>query len=131
MLYYVSGYIVYSLRKKYTRLIKLNASNISALQSLNSISANHSEHLSGDGYKELGRKWTKLVSRGYLIEVNDEMFEFTKQLELVVRSVLNTKFICKYSRQNLRDVIERKISDNELIMRAWNLLSRSITNKHY
>ena len=129
VLYYVSGYIVYSLRKKYNRPIKLNTSNISALQSLHSINANHSEHLSGDGYQELVRKWTKLVSRPYLIEVNDEMFEFTKQLELVVRSVLNTKFICKYSGQNLREVIERKISDNELIVRARNVLSRSITNQ--
>ena len=53
------------------------------------------------------------------------MFEFTKQLELVARSVLNTRFICKYSGKDLRDVIERKISDNKLIMRAWNVLSRS------
>ena len=57
------------------------------------------------------------------------MFEFTKQLELVIKSVLNTKFICKYSGQDLRDVIERKISDNELIMKAWNVLLRSITNE--
>ena len=56
------------------------------------------------------------------------MFGFTKQFELVVRSVLSAKLICKYSGQDLRDVIERKISDNKLIMRAWNVLSRSITN---
>ena len=62
------------------------------------------------------------------MEVNDEMFEFTKQLELLVRSVLNTKFICKYSGQDLRDVIERKISDNELNMKFWNVFSRSIMN---
>ena len=44
VIYYVSGYIVYSLRKKYTRLIKLKANNISprtALQFLNSINANY------------------------------------------------------------------------------------------
>ena len=46
------------------------------------------------------------------------MFGFTKQFELVVRSVLSTKLICKYSGQDLRDVIERKISENKLIMRA-------------
>ena len=57
------------------------------------------------------------------------MFEFTKQLELVVRSVLDTKFICKYSGQNLRDAIERKIMDSELIMKVWNVLSRSTTKK--
>ena len=48
---------------------------------------------------------------------------------IVVRSVLNIKFICKYSGQNLRDFIERKSRDNEMIMRAWNVLSRSITNE--
>ena len=48
------------------------------------------------------------------------MFELAKQLELV---------ICKYSGQELWDVIERNISDNKLIMRDWNILSRSITNK--
>ena len=85
--------------------------------------------MSGDSYQEFVRKWTKLVSRGYLIKVNDEMLEFTKQLELVIKSVLNTKFICKCSGQDLRDVIERKISDNELIMKAWNVLLRSITNE--
>ena len=57
------------------------------------------------------------------------MFEFTEQLELVVRSVLNTKFICKSSGEDLKDVIERKISDNELIVRVWNVLSRSIINE--
>ena len=116
---------MYSLRKKYTRLIKLNTNNISArtaLQFLNSLNANHSEHLSGNSYQEFERKWTKLVSRGYLIDVNDEMFEFTKQLKLVVTSVLNEKIICKYSGQDLRDIIVRKISDNELIMKAWNVL---------
>ena len=132
VIYYVSGYIVYLLRKKYNRLIKSNISNISvraALQFPNSINANHSEHFSGNSYQEIVRNWTKLVSRGYLIEVNDDMFEFTKELELVVRSVLNTKFICKYSGQDLWDIIERKITDNELIIRAWNVLSRSITNE--
>ena len=89
---------------------------------LNSLNANHSEHLSGNSYQEFERKWTKLVSRGYLIDVNDEMFEFTKQLKLVVTSVLNAKIICKYSGQDLRDIIVRKISDNELIMKAWNVL---------
>ena len=85
--------------------------------------------MSGNSYQEYVRKWTKLVSRGYLIKVNDEMLEFTKQLELVIKSVLNTKFICKCSGHDLRDVIERKISDNELIMKAWNVLLRSITNE--
>ena len=100
VIYYVSGYIVYSLRKKYTRFIKLNTNNISAiaaLQFMNSINVNHSEHMSGNSYQEFVRKWAKLVSRGYLIELNDEMLEFTKQFDLVVRSVLNRKFICKYS----------------------------------
>ena len=132
VIYYVSGYIVYSLWKKYTRFIKLNTNNISAiaaLQFMNSINVNHSEHMSGNSYQEFVRKWAKLVSRGYLIELNDEMLEFTKQFDLVVRSVLNIKFICKYSGQNLRDFIERKSRDNELIMRAWNVLSRSITNE--
>ena len=132
VIYHVSGYIVYSLRKKYTKFIKLNTSNISAitaLQFMNSINVNHSEHISGNSYQEFVRKWAKLVSRGYLIELNDEMLEFTKQFDLVVRSVLNRKFICKYSGQNLRDFIERKSRDNELIMRPWNVLSRSITNE--
>ena len=85
--------------------------------------------MSGNSYQEFVRKWTKLVSRGYLIKVNDEMFEFTKQLELVIKSILSTKFIFKYSGQDLRDVIERKISDNELIMKVWNVLLRSIANE--
>ena len=85
--------------------------------------------MSGNSYQEFVRKWTKLVSRGYLIKVNDEMLEFTKQLELVIKSVLNRKFICKCSGHDLRDVIERKISDNELIMKAWNVLLRTITNE--
>ena len=103
MIYYVSGYIVYSLRKKYSRLSKLNTKNISAklaLQFLNLINAIHSEHLFGNSYQEFLRKWAKLVSRGYVIGVNDDMFKFTKQLELIVRSVLNTTFICKYSGQD-------------------------------
>ena len=123
---------MYSLGKKYTRLIKLNTNNISArtaLQFLNSLNANHSKHFSWNSYQEFVREWAKLVSRGYLVEVNDEIFELTKQLELVVKSVLSTKFICKYSGQDLRDAIERKISDNELIMKAWNVLLRSITNE--
>ena len=48
VIYYVSAYIVYSLSKGLTRLIKVNTSNISArtvLQFLNFVNANHSAHL--------------------------------------------------------------------------------------
>ena len=62
--------------------------------------------------------------------MNDEIFEFTKQLEYIVSSVLNTKFICKYSGQDLTDVIERKISDNELILKTWNVLSEVLRMRH-
>ena len=61
---------------------------------MNSINVNHSENMSGNSYQEFVRKWAKFVSRGYLIELNDEMLEYTKQFDLVVRSVLNRKFIC-------------------------------------
>ena len=50
--------------------------------------------MSGNSYQEFVRKWAKFVNRGYLIELNDEMLEYTKQFDLVVRSVLNRKFIC-------------------------------------
>ena len=63
-------------------------------------------------------------------EGKSEMFEFTKQLVLVVSSVSNKKFICKYSGSDLRVLIERKINDNELIIRAWNVLSRSLQMRH-
>ena len=112
VIYYVSGYIVYSLRKKCTRLNKLHTNNISAraaLQFLNCINANHSEDLCGNSYQKFVRKWAKLVSRGYLIEENDEIIEFTKQLELVVRSVLNTKSICKYCGLDLRMLLTEKV----------------------
>ena len=48
VIYYVSAYIVYSLSKGLTRLIKVNTSNISArtvFQFLNFVNANHSAHL--------------------------------------------------------------------------------------
>ena len=43
--------------------------------------------------------------------------------------MLNTEFVCKYSGQDMRDVNEGKISDSKLIMKAWNVLSRSIANE--
>ena len=132
VIYYVAGYIVFALRKKYISLLRSKPHNCSvkaALQFLDSINTTQSANMSGNSYEEFVRKWTKLVSRGYLIEVNQEMYYFVKQVEIVVRSILNTQFIIQYHGEDLRDIIQKKISDSMIVTESWNSLSRTISNE--
>ena len=131
IVYYVSGYIVYSLIKRYTRLSAANTKHKGyrdIFQLLGSLRTENSD-LAGNSLSEYAKKWTQIQSRGGLIEVNDDMFLFIKRIECVVRGILNVKLIIAYKNEDLREVIERKVLENSAINQLWESLARHLVNE--
>lgn len=133
VVYYVAGFIVYALLKKYDKaLLKKSTDSmlISLVRFLRSLKSNDKE-LCGESINEYVRKWTKLVNRGGLVLVRDEMYLFIEHIELLARKVLNVKFIRKYKGQDLRDVIQQEINSSDKITEAWLILMRNCPHEEF
>ena len=131
-LYYVAGYIVHSLKKKYTKILKAHPQNIpaiSAQQFLDSVQIKSKEKVCGMSFLDFTRKWVEILDKGGLVRVNDDMFIFIRRIEYAARNVLNVKFVTKYKGQDLRDIIYQELDSSSLVTKYWESLSRNIPNK--
>ena len=131
VLYYVSGYIVFSLVNKYTRLLVNNAKHTDysdVLQFLSSLRTEHS-NIKANCFHNYVKKWTEIQSRGGLIQVNDSMFVFVKRIEYAVRSILNINLISVYKGEDLRELIENKLLDNDSVNQIWDSITRYLPNE--
>lgn len=128
---YISGFIVFSLKTKYKRLIKSPQAEIvavAALQFLKSLELKNS--IKGDSFKEYVHAWVNLKSRGGLVKVNDGMFRFTCVIENIVRQTLTIGFIRNYKGEDLRDILYKKLLKDPIVAYGWENLSRKISNEH-
>ena len=131
VLYYVSGYIVFSLVNKYTRLLVNNAKHTDysdVLQFLSSLRTQHS-NIKANCFHNYVKKWTEIQSRGGLIQVNYSMFVFVKRIEYAVRSILNINLISLYQGEDLRELIENKLLDNDSVNQNWDSITRDLPNE--
>ncbi|XP_057311592.1 uncharacterized protein LOC130649343 [Hydractinia symbiolongicarpus] len=131
VLYYVSGYIIFSLRKKYQRLAdsKNKVVAVAALQFLNSLKVSGDDKLQVYSFLDYTRSWVDQVSRGYLIKVNDDMFIFCRRIKNVIRKVLNLNMLKKYKGEDIRELFENELMKDSLIDQAWVILSRYLGNE--
>ena len=121
VLYYVAGFIVFSMIKKYKKLSngKSNAAASAALQFFLSLKVSGNSSLKGCPFLDFAKKWMEIVDRGGLIKVNDEMFIFVRRVENVVRQVLN---------EDLRECLQTELEKSKLVSMAWDSLSRNMSN---
>ena len=131
VLYYVAGYIVYSLRCKYKRLegCKHKDIAVAALLFLDTLKAKGDENVNSFNFLEYTRKWVEITNRGGLIIVNN-MFIMYRRIENFVRKVLNVDLIRDYKGQDIREVIEKELERDTLIGEAWETIARYLVNRN-
>ena len=75
------------------------------------------------------KKWTNLVDRGGLIEVNDQFFLFIKYVETLVRKTLTFSFMKTYKNEDIRELLHEKLEEINMINDLWENLTRHLPNK--
>ena len=132
VVYYVAGYIIFSLLKKYQKIRYKNPQNLAApaiIQFLLSLKTKKSSTLGGATFLQFTKKWIELVNRGGLVKVCDELFIFISQIENVMRAVLNLKLIKMYPGEDLREIIQDKLENHPFISKSWEIISRNVANQ--
>ena len=81
---FMSGYIPYSLRKKYKKM-KESSTSKTVLKVIESWDANREENLTDCGLMEYTKEWVEKVNRGSLFEVKDSFYMFIRKLKILRR----------------------------------------------
>eukprot|EP00111_Clytia_hemisphaerica_P020955 TCONS_00061779-protein len=124
-LYYVAGYIVFSLKKNVKHKLSPNSkATISLLETRGCKGDNEFGDITIDEYT---RAWLEKVNRGGLFHVNHQFYDFIVSIEKTARTVLNISFFSTYTGQNLKEVLRKKFESNLAILNAWKQLSSTIT----
>ena len=123
ILRYVSGYIVFALKKKYNLLSKSSKSKevaIAALQLLGTFMKCQISKI--HNFLDFTHRWVEQVNRGGLVEVKDEFYLFIRSIENSVHKTLNISLIQRYEGEDLRDVLRNEILQNNLVEKYWQSL---------
>ena len=112
---YMAGYVVMKLRKKY-RKHHLYARVLDTLKT----NLDESSVVSLDDYTHV---WVEQRDRGGLCHVSDDLFSFTKKIELVCRKYLDIR---AQPTENILSKIEEDALNTESITRLWNVMASSI-----
>uniref|UniRef100_A0A7M5V9U8 C2H2-type domain-containing protein n=2 Tax=Clytia hemisphaerica TaxID=252671 RepID=A0A7M5V9U8_9CNID len=127
VLRYVSGFIPYSLKKRFSRVKESNLKR-AALQVVNAWCLDGDNEDTSDFY-EYTLSWTNRINRGGLMIVKEPFYVFIKRIEIAVREVLNVALIENYRGEDLRDLILEKLMKSTFIEGTWASLSRMILNE--
>ncbi|XP_066916644.1 uncharacterized protein [Clytia hemisphaerica] len=131
---YVGGFIINCFKKRFYRLVKsprLSTREAAgcSLRFFSSIQLRGAEKHSTNSFLEFTRKWTLTQDRGGLIYLKDVSFIFFRRIEMVVRRVLNVKFLRDYKSQDLRDLLLTRLMKNYLVLKGWEELSKTLNNE--
>ena len=69
------------------------------------------------------RKWTELVNRGGLIEVNNNLFIFIRRTETYVQKILNLELLKNNKGDELREIIWKKIMESGIVVSCWKYIA--------
>lgn len=121
---YVAGYIPHSIFKKLENQTESDSKSalVSVLHSWNKEQGGN--HMNFLNYT---REWTEKINRGGLFLVNDDFYIFIRRLENVARKILNRNLMITYAGEDLRKVILSKFENNELIISAWDSLTKDLS----
>ena len=127
---YVAGYLAFSIRKS----VDTRTSEGKMVRDLISFWGCKEEEETGEEFESLPlldytKKWVDIVNRGGLFVPNDQFYMLIRTIELVARSVLNTRTLLKYCGENLRDVLMKKLEASEEVDKNWCTLTYKISNK--
>ena len=101
ILYYVSGYTIFSMIEKYKRIINNNEKNIAAkdaLKFLNSLKTTCSEKIVGTLLEDYVEIWIEITDGGGLVKANEEFYSFVPKTEKEIRKKIWWKYLKSNSR---------------------------------
>ena len=130
IVYYVAGFIVFSLKKNYKNLKKLNNCqdvSVASFQLLDSFMT--SGVTKASSFLDFTHKWVETINRGGLIEVTDQFFLFIRNIETEVRKYLNLSLLQRYSGEDIREILQQKLEENSLIDNYWESLTRYLPSE--
>ena len=132
ILYYVAGYLVFSLLKKYRKLEKSKKKHhiaIASIQFLESLRVSGDNSFNSNDFETYVQEWLCRVNRGGLVKVNQQAFFFIYKIEITVRNLLNISIIKEYRDEDLRSVLLKLMMESEEINSAWESVARHIPNE--
>ena len=92
---YVAVYITYLLIGNYKKICMTNSNQciLAAMEFLCSLKSNSGSSIKFESFLDYARKWTELVNRGGLIEVNDKLYIFIRRTEIYIQKILNLELL--------------------------------------
>lgn len=127
VLRYVSGFIPFALKKRFSRL-KESMLKSAVLQLINTWCVEGECEDATDFY-DYTLSWTNRINRGGLMIVKETFFVFIRRIEMTVRGVLNQTLIQLYNGEDLRDMILEELLKSFLIESSWASLSRMLLSE--
>lgn len=124
ILRYVAGYVPFKLLKRYEKDLSLE-STVGIIECLSAMAVNGEE----SSLLEYTRKWTHLVNRGGLFEVNDTTYTLFREIEKKIRKKLLVAFDRKTSDNDLRESLINSIASDDNIQFYWTILSVDIESE--
>ena len=121
ILRYAAGFVPFKLLKKYEDKCS-NSSDLSIIECLSSMAVNGEE----SDFLSYTTKWSLLIDRGGLFEINDSTFMFFKAIEVEVR----TKLIAKFEGSDLgRNELIAEVASDDTVQFLWTIVSIDITDE--
>ena len=122
---------MYSLTGKYKKICRTNSNQciLAAMEFLCSLKSNGDSSINSGSFLDYTRKWTELINRGGLIEVNDNLFFFIRRIEVCVQKILKLDLLKNYKGEDLREVITKKIMESGIIVSGWKCVARNLENQ--
>ncbi|XP_066933659.1 uncharacterized protein [Clytia hemisphaerica] len=129
VLRYSAGYIIFSMRRKYFKLLKSNVELTKltangAMKFIESIIEEYDPGLSGETYLEFTQKWVELRNRGGLVQLNDNFYLFIRRVEGLVKGILTVEFLRRYRSEDLRDILMERIRKSDGVNNRWEILTK-------
>ena len=119
---YAAGYVPFKLLKKKKKGSSDMA--VSAVECLSAMAINGEE----SSLLEYTTRWTALVNRGGLFEINDATYMLFRDIEMKVRTYLFTVFRTSTSHvENQREAVIRAVSNDTDVQFHWSMVSVDIT----
>lgn len=122
---YVSGYIPYSLKKKYSKL-----KDIHTKEAILAVLNFWSDELDGshETFLQYTKEWVDKVNRGGLFKVSDDFYIFIRHVEMHARSILNVNLMKRYAGENIHLLLMKKIENSSIIDICWNNITSRLDN---
>ena len=117
---YASGYVPYSLMKKYEK--NVTEKSASFVECLSSMAITGEE----GSFLEYTTEWVSKVNRGGLFEVNDTTFALFREIELCIRDKLTSILATSSMQPDQKDKLIKTVHEDIDVQFYWSLLSTDL-----